>query len=80
MSHEILGKYLGLSRSGVSRLLNDEGSGFAIQHIEKLCEFFQVTPAEILAEPGSLVQPIKPLESQLLGHFREMTELQRHKV
>jgi len=78
VSHEVLGKFLGLSRSGVSRLLNDEGSGFALHHIERLCEFFQVSPAEVCADPEAVIQPIKPLEAQLLNHFRRMTELERH--
>lgn len=80
VSHEVLGKYLGLSRSGVTRLLGDEDTGFALQHIERLCEFFQITPAEIMADPGAVIVPIKPLEAQLLAHFRQMTELQRHSL
>lgn len=75
--HDILGKYLGLSRSAVTRLLNDEGSGFALTHMEKLCEFFQITAAEIMVEHGALVQPVQPLEAQLLKIFRDMTELER---
>lgn len=80
VSHEILGKHLGLSRSGVTRLLGDEDTGFALHHIERLCEFFQVTPAEVVAEVGAVIVPIKPLEAQLLAHFRQMTELQRHSL
>lgn len=78
--HDTLGKYLGLSRSAVTRLLNDEGSGFALAHVERLCEFFQVTPSEIMAETGARMVPIGPLEGQLLDTFRNMTELQRHSL
>jgi transcriptional regulator with XRE-family HTH domain len=77
VSHDTLGKYLGLSRSAVSRLLNDEGSGIGLPHLEKCCEFFQITPAEFMVDPGALIQPIQPLEAQLLGIFREMTELEK---
>lgn len=77
VSHETLGAYLGLTRSAVTRLLNDEGAGIALQHIERLCEYFQVTPSELMAEPGAMIQVVKPLESQLLKIFREMTELER---
>lgn len=80
VQHETLAKYLGLSRSGVTRLLNDEGSGFALHHIEKLCEFFQVTPAEVVADAYAVIQAVQPLEAQLLNHFRQMTELQRHSL
>ena len=78
--HELLGQRLGLSRSGVTRLLNDEGGGFALHHIERLCEFFQITPSEIMAEPGALIQSVTPIEAALLAHFRQMTELERRSL
>lgn len=77
VSHDVLGKYLGLSRSAVTRLLNDEGNGIAFQHLERLCEFFQVTPCELMSSPQSLIQEIKPDEAQLLNHFRQLTYTQR---
>lgn len=77
VSHEVLGEYLGLSRSGVTRLLNDEGAGFGLHHIERLCEFFQVSPAEVCADPAAVIVPVSPLESALLDRFRKMTEMQR---
>lgn len=80
VSHEVLGDYLGLTRSGVSRLLNDEGAGFALHHIEKLCEFFQITASEAVAEPHALIQAVKPLEASLLAVFRTMTELERRSL
>lgn len=78
--HETLANYIGVSRSQMTRLLNDEGSGFALPHVEKLCEFFQITPCEVMNLPSSLIQEVKPLEAQLLHHFREMTELQRQSL
>jgi len=80
VSHETLGTHLGLSRSGVSRLLNDDDNGFALQHIERLCEFFQITPAEIMAEPGAQIVPVSPIEAALLAHVRQMTELERRSL
>ena len=77
VSHETLGQYLGLSRSGVSRLLNDDENGFALHHIERLCEYFQVTTAEVFADPGSMIHAITPIESALLTYYRDMTELER---
>lgn len=78
--HETLGKHLGLSRSAVTRLLNDEGSGFALPHIERLCEFFQITPAEVMAEPFSLIQAVSPIEASILDIVRKMNELSRHSL
>lgn len=80
VAHETLGQYLGLSRSAVSRLLNDEDSGIALQHIERLCEFFQVTPAEIMAEPHAVIQAISPIEASILDIVRKMNELSRHSL
>lgn len=79
VSHKVLGKFVGLSRSYVTRVLNNKAA-ISLEHLAKFCEFFQITPAELLTEPGSLIQPVKPLEAQLLQHFRQMSELQRHSL
>jgi transcriptional regulator with XRE-family HTH domain len=79
VNHEALGKYLGLSRSAVTRLLND-GGGIALDHIERLCAFFQITPAELMAEPGAVIQPVSPLEATIIAHLRQMTELERRSL
>ncbi len=76
VSHEVLGNYLGLTRSAVTRLLNDDG-GIALQHIERLCEFFQVTTAEMFTEPGATIHALTSIEVALLHHFRDMTEMER---
>lgn len=80
VQHEVLAKHLGLSRSAVTRLLNDEGSGFALHHIERLCEFFQITPAEVMAEPFALLQAVSPIEANILDIVRKMNELSRHSL
>ena len=80
IQHDTLAKYLGLSRSGVTRLLNDEGSGFALHHIEKLCEFFQISPAEAVAEPHAIIQAVSPIEASILDIVRKMNELSRHSL
>lgn len=78
--HETIGAYLGLSRSAVTRLLNDEGSGIGLHHIERLCEFFQVTAAELFAEPGAAIQAVSPIEAAILDIVRKMNELSRHSL
>lgn len=80
IGHEQLGEYLGLSRSAVTRLLNDEGSGIGLQHIERLCEFFQITPAEIMADPGATIQAVSPIEAAILDLVRKMNDLSRHSL
>ena len=77
---EVLGTHLGLSRSGVSRILNEEGYAILLPHMETLCTFFQITPAELVAEPGAIIQPVQPIEAALLALFRQMTELERRSL
>ena len=77
VSHEVIAKYLGVSRSHFTRLLNEDGA-ILLSHIEKLCEFFQITASELMAEPGAVIQPLSPLEAGIVDRFRKMTELERH--
>jgi transcriptional regulator with XRE-family HTH domain len=79
VSHQALGKYVGLSRSAVTRMVNGPAA-ISLDYLEKFCTFFQISIGEFMVEPGSLIQPIAPLEAQLLTHFRKMTELQRHSL
>lgn len=80
VSHATLGKYLGLSRSGFSRLLNEEEYGISLHHIEKLCEFFQITAAELMTDPGALIQPLTPIEAAILDVVRKMDRLRQHSL
>lgn len=77
IQQDTIGAFLGLSRSSVSRLLNDPDYGVMLEHIERLCEFFQITASELTAEPGALILPVSPLESDLLDRFRRMGEHER---
>jgi len=79
VSHVTLGDHLGLSRSAVTRLLNDKG-GISLAHIEKLCAFFQITAAELMAEPDALIQPLKPIEAAIVSYLRQMSELERRSL
>lgn len=74
----VLGDRLHLSASGVGRILNDEGYTILLPHVEAMCDFFQISPAELMTEPGALIQPVGPEELQLLTHFRQLTYTQRH--
>ena len=79
VSHAVLAKFLGVSRSHVTRMLNEDGA-ILLTHVEKSCEFFQITPAEFMIEPETLIQPIQPIEAALLALFRQMTELERRSL
>lgn len=79
VSHARLGAYLGVSRSHVTRMLNEDGA-ILLTHLEKFCEFFQVTAAEVMTEPGSLIQPLAPLEAAILDVVRKMDRLRQHSL
>lgn len=76
VSHDLLAEHVGVSRSHITRLLNENGA-ILLTHIEKMCVFFQVSPSELMVEPGSQIQPLTPMEAGLLQYFRHMTEVQR---
>ena len=80
VSREILAKRLGLSVSGVSRILTEDGYTILWQHLEGFCEFFQVTPCELVIDPGAIIQAVNPLEAAILEHIRKMTELERRSL
>ena len=80
VSHEILAQRLGLSRSNVSRMLTQEDRAILLPHLEGFCEFFQVTAAELVAEPGAQIIPVSPIEAALLALIRQMTELERRSL
>ena len=80
VSLRVVGEHLKLSPSGVGRILNDEGYTIMWHHVERFCEFFQMTPAELMVEPGALMQPISHFESALLRIIRDMTELERRSL
>lgn len=79
VSHDVVGKFLGVSRSHVTRMLNEDGA-ILIPHVEKFCEFFQITPAELVTEPGALIQPLVPLEAAILDVVRKMDRLRQHSL
>lgn len=78
VQHSTLAEYLGLTRSAVTRMLNDEGSGISLAHVERLCEFFQITPSELVAEPHAVIQALSPVEVAIVDVVRKMSDLTRH--
>lgn len=75
-SHEALAPHVGVGPSAVSKLLSGKNA-IGLDHLEGFCVALQMTPAEIVLEPGSLIQPITPIEASLLRYFRNLTEVQR---
>lgn len=78
-SHEALAPHLGISASAVSKLLNGKNA-IGLSHLEGFCRAFQMTPSEIVAEYGSLIQSVTPVEAAVLHLVRQMTELERRSL
>lgn len=76
-THEALAPHLGISASAVSKLLAGKNA-IGLDHLDGFCTAFQMTPAEIVLEPDSLIQPLTPMEASMLKYFRAMTDVQRH--
>lgn len=79
VAHDVLAPHLGVGQSAVSKILNGR-RGLSLEAIEGFCQFFQVTPAELMAEPDALIQPLKPIEAAIVGLVRQMTELERRSL
>lgn len=79
VSHARLGAFLGVSRSHVTRMLNEDGA-ILLPHVEKFCNFFQITAAELMTDPGALIQPLVPLEAAILDVVRKMDKLRQHSL
>lgn len=79
-SQKALSDFLRLDASIIQRRLIEGGTALCLDFLDDVSTFYQMSVAEMCALPGSLWQEIKPLELQLLRHFREMTELQRHSL
>jgi len=79
VTHEILGTHIGIGASAVSKILNGRNS-MSLEFIEGACSFFQITPAELMVDPGSLIQPLTPIEAAIINIVRKMNELHRHSL
>ena len=79
MSHEAIAPHLGVSASAVSKLLSGRNA-IGLDHIDGFCVALQVTAAELIAEHGSLIQAVSPIEASILDIVRKMNELSRHSL
>lgn len=76
-----LARFLKEDPSTVSKRLKEGGPGLTLEFLDQVREFMGGwTPAEMVAEPGSEIVPVKPIEASLLAHFRGMTELERRSL
>jgi transcriptional regulator with XRE-family HTH domain len=49
LSQEVLAEYLNISQSAYSRIENGESNSWSF-HLEKLCKFYNVTPALLFSD------------------------------
>lgn len=77
---EKLMSFVGMKTPGGVRKLLYGSNAISLKHLEGFCVAFQSTPAEFVAEPGTLIQPVSPCEAALLSIFRQMTELERRSL
>lgn len=75
-----LARFLHTDPSTVQKRLREGGSALCLDFLDDVTSFYQMSVAEMVMLPTATWQEIKPLEAQLLIHFRQMTELQRHSL
>ncbi len=77
----VLARFLKEDPSTISKRLKPGGPALCLDFLDSIRAFFGGwTPAEMVAESGSQISPVTPIESALLGHFRQMTELERRSL
>lgn len=79
-NYSTLARFLNTDPGTVQKRMKEGGTDLSLDWLDEVREFYQMTVSEMTALPGSLWQEVKPLEAQLLAHFRAMTELQRHSL
>jgi hypothetical protein len=77
----VLARFLKEDPSTVTKRLKPGGPALCLDFLDRLREFFGGwTPAEMVAEADSMVQPVTPVEAAILGLVRQMTELERRSL
>lgn len=77
----VLARFLKEDPSTITKRLKAGGPSLCLDFLDQLREFFGGwTPAEMVAETGSSVQTITPVEAAILGLVRQMTELERRSL
>jgi hypothetical protein len=77
----VLARFLKESPSTVTKRLKEGGPALCLDFLDSLRPFFGGwTPAEMVAEPGSQIVPVTPIEAAFLTHIRSMTELERRSL
>jgi hypothetical protein len=76
-----LARFLKEHPSTITKRLQRGGPALCLDFLDRLREFFGGwTPAEMCAEPGAAITSVTAIESSLLAHFRQMTELERRSL
>lgn len=80
LSQKRIADYFEIDPSAVSKLLRDNGPALTLKHVEGFSFLLQITPAELMIEPGALIQPLGPLEAAILDVVRKMDRLRQHSL
>jgi hypothetical protein len=75
-----LAAFLKTDPSTVQKRLKEGGSALRLDWLDSVTAFYQMSVSEMTTLPDSAWQEVKPLEAQMLAHFREMSELERRSL
>lgn len=76
-----LAKFLGYSDASlIYKRLTEGGPKLSLDFLDDVRSFYQMSVSEMTALPSALWQEVKPLESQLLAQFRDMSELEKQSL
>lgn len=75
-----LSKATGLSQTSIANWFNKVNNEPSIQALEKVCEVFGITMAELFAEEDTVMLPCKEDFKELYHKWQRLTSVQRNAV
>lgn len=75
-----LSKATGLSQTSIANWFNSVNNDPSIQALEKVCEVFGITMAELFAGENDVMLPCKPDFKELFHKWQRLTNLQRQTI
>lgn len=73
----VLAAWLKSDPSTIQKRLKEGGTALCLDWLDEASSWYQMSVAEMVTVPEATWQEVKPLEAQLLRHFRAMQEHER---
>lgn len=75
-----LSKASGLSQTSIANWFNKINNEPSVQALEKICDVFGITMAELFADENDVMLPCKEEFKELYHKWQRLTDMQRHAI